>query len=254
MKIVRYSDGGQARYGVLDGDTVYAGEGDVFGGLKQGSRVGALSDVNLLPPVQPSKIVAIGLNYAAHVTENDASREVPTEPVIFMKPQTALLPNGGTILLPDQNRIDCEAELCIVIGKEAYRVSEDNALDYVLGYTCGNDVSERVQQRKDGQWVRAKGYNTFAPMGPAIVTGIDPTNLDIQSRKNGEVKQHSNTSNMIFKPAFLISFISNVMTLNPGDVIMTGTSEGVWQLEPGDTVEVELEGIGTLTNKVAMRD
>ena len=254
MKILRYLAGGEPRYGILEGDTVYQAEGDLFGTLRKGARAGAIDQLTVLPPVAPSKIVAIGLNYAAHVTENNPNREVPTEPVIFMKPQTALLAQGAAIELPDTNRTDCEAEFCIVMGKEAYRVSEDEALSYVLGYTGGNDVSERVQQRKDGQWVRAKGYDTFAPMGPVIETELNPNNLDIQSRQNGEIRQHSNTSNMIFKPAFLVSFISNVMTLLPGDVIMTGTPEGVWQIQPGDTVEVVIEGIGTLRNSVVMRE
>jgi 2-keto-4-pentenoate hydratase/2-oxohepta-3-ene-1,7-dioic acid hydratase in catechol pathway len=255
MKLLQYLDQGQPRLGILEGDTVYQAEGDLFTNPRKGAAVGPFDQQTILPPVvNPSKIVAIGLNYAAHVTENDPNRVAPTEPVIFMKPQTALIGQGAAIELPDHNRTDCEAEFCIVMGKTAYRVSEDEALSYVLGYTCGNDVSERVQQRKDGQWVRAKGYNTFAPLGPVIETELDIDNLDISSYQNGELRQHSNTSNMIFKPAFLVSFISNVMTLLPGDVIMTGTPEGVWQLNPGDTVEVRIEGIGTLRNQVVMRE
>src|SRR5690606_31364907 len=145
-------------------------------------------------------------------------------------------------------------ELCIVIGKQAYRVSEQDALNYVLGYTCGNDVSHRVQQRKDGQWIRAKGYDTFCPLGPIIETELDPNNVKVQSRLNGELRQDSHTSNLIFNPAFLISFITNVMTLLPGDVIMTGTPEGVGPMQPGDTIEVEVEGIGVLRNTTRSRD
>jgi len=158
------------------------------------------------------------------------------------------------ILLPPGNRIDHEAELCIVIGRRASRVPEAQALDYVLGYTCGNDVSHRDYQRKDGQWVRAKGFDTFCPLGPVIATDLDPNDLAIQSRLNGEVRQNSRTSNMIFSPVFLVSFISNVMTLEPGDVIMTGTPEGVGPMQPGDTIEVEIEGIGTLRNTTRARD
>lgn len=255
MKIARFAENGQPQYGVVEDDTVYRAEGDPFSGtLRKGSAVGKLDEIDLLTPVAPGKIVAIGLNYALHVTESDPNRAIPTEPVIFMKPTTALLSHGGVIEMPPANRIDHEAELCIVIGKEAYRVPEERALDYVLGYTCGNDVSHRDYQRKDGQWVRAKGFNTFAPLGPVIETDLDAANVGIQARLNGEVRQQSHTSNLIFKPAFLVSFISNVMTLEPGDVIMTGTPEGVSPMQPGDTIEVEIEGIGTLRNTTRARE
>ena len=253
MKILRYLAGGEPRYGILEGDTVYQAEGDLFGTLRKGARAGAIDQLTVLPPVAPSKIVAIGLNYAAHVTENNPNREVPTEPVIFMKPQTALLAQGAAIELPDTNRTDCEAEFCIVMGKEAYRVSEDEALSYVLGYTCGNDVSNR-QVGGGGQWTRGKGYNTFCPLGPVIETNLDPDHVQVQSRLNGELRQNASTETMIFKPAFLVSFISNVMTLLPGDVIMTGTPEGVGSLQPGDVIEITVEGIGTLRNTTRARE
>ncbi|MBX5445233.1 fumarylacetoacetate hydrolase family protein [Sphaerobacter sp.] len=256
MKIARFVEGGQPRLGIVEDGVVYRAEGDLFdpGALRRGDAVGPLDEVELLTPVQPGKIVAVGLNYALHVTENDPTRQVPDEPVLFMKPTSALLPHGGVILLPPGNRIDHEAELCIVIGRRASRVPEAQALDYVLGYTCGNDVSHRDYQRKDGQWVRAKGFDTFCPLGPVIATDLDPNDLAIQSRLNGEVRQNSRTSNMIFSPVFLVSFISNVMTLEPGDVIMTGTPEGVGPMQPGDTIEVEIEGIGTLRNTTRARD
>ena len=254
MKICRYDDNGSPKFGIVEDGTVYQAEGDLFSGLSKGAEVGAMESLTILPPVDPSKIVAVGLNYALHVTENDPTRQIPTEPVLFMKPQTSLLGHGGAIELPEGDRIDHEAELCIVMGKKASRVSEDEALDYVLGYTCGNDVSHRVFQRKDGQWVRAKGFDTFCPLGPVIETDLDTSNISIQGRLNGEVKQSSNTSNLIFKPAFLVSFISEVMTLLPGDVIMTGTPEGVSPMKPGDTIEVEIEGIGTLRNTTRARD
>jgi len=254
MKIVRYPDNGSPRYGIVEYGTVYQTQGDLFSGLTKGAQVGSMESLTILPPVEPSKIVAVGLNYALHVTENDPNRQVPTEPVLFMKPQTALLGHGGVIELPPANRIDHEAEFCIVMGKQASRVSEAEALDYVLGYTCGNDVSHRDFQRKDGQWVRAKGFDTFCPLGPVIETDLDLSNLSVQARLNGEVKQNSNTSNLIFKPAFLVSFISEVMTLLPGDVIMTGTPEGVGPMKPGDTIEIEVEGIGTLRNTTRARD
>lgn len=161
----------------------------------------------MLPPVErPSKIVAVGLNYAAHVTENDPTRKIPDEPVLFLKPPSALLGHGGTILLPPGNRIDYEAELCLVVGRRARRVPESEALEYLLGYTCGNDVSHRDFQYKDGQWVRGKGFDTFCPLGPWIETELDPSDLAIRSRLNGELRQNSRTSQMLF--SLLFSFRS----------------------------------------------
>ena len=254
MKIVRFVENGAARVGVLRDGMVFRAHGTPFATLDIGEAVGPLEDLRLLPPVEPTKIIGVGLNYARHVTEHDPNRQIPSEPVLFMKPTTALIPHGGTILLPPGDRIELEAELCVVISRQAYRVSEDAAPDYILGYTCGNDVSHRDFQRKDGQWVRAKGFDTFAPIGPAIETEIDPADLAITSRLNGQVRQQSRTAHMLFRPAFLVSFISNVMTLLPGDIIMTGTPEGVAALAPGDTIEVEIEGIGILRNDVAARD
>jgi 2-keto-4-pentenoate hydratase/2-oxohepta-3-ene-1,7-dioic acid hydratase in catechol pathway len=254
MKFLRYQDGGEARYGILEDGTVYAASGDPFSGLTRGDAAGDLDRLTLLTPVQPGKIVAIGLNYALHVTENDPSRTVPDEPVVFMKPISSLLPHGGVIEMPPADRIDYEAELCVVIGKRTKRVSEADALDAVLGYTCGNDVSHRDYQRKDGQWVRAKGFDTFCPLGPVVETELDPSAVSVQSRLNGELRQDSNTKHLIFDVPFLISFVSNVMTLEPGDVIMTGTPEGVGPMKPGDTIEVEVEGIGTLRNTTRARD
>jgi 2-keto-4-pentenoate hydratase/2-oxohepta-3-ene-1,7-dioic acid hydratase in catechol pathway len=254
MKIARVLADGEPALAIVEDGVAYRAEGELFGRLRRGPEIGAFDRLTVLPPVEPSKIVAVGLNYAAHVTENDPTRQIPDEPVIFMKPPSALLGHGGRILLPPGNRIDYEAELCIVIGREAYRVPESAALDYVLGYTCGNDVSHREYQRKDGQWVRAKGFDTFCPLGPVIETELDPSDLAIQSRLNGEVRQSSRTSNMLFGPALLVSFISNVMTLKPGDVIMTGTPEGVGPMRPGDVIEIEVEGIGVLRNLVAARD
>jgi 2-keto-4-pentenoate hydratase/2-oxohepta-3-ene-1,7-dioic acid hydratase in catechol pathway len=254
MKFLRYLADGEPRYGVLEGDTVYDASGDPFSSLSKGSAVGDLESLSLLTPVQPGKVVAVGLNYALHVTESDPNRQVPDEPVVFMKPTSALLPHGGVIEMPEGNRIDYEAELCVAIGRRAKQVSEAEALDYVLGYTCGNDVSHRDYQRKDGQWVRAKGFDTFCPLGPVVETDLDPSAVKVQSRLNGEVRQDSNTKHLIFNVPFLISFVSNVMTLEPGDVIMTGTPEGVGPMQPGDTIEVEVEGIGVLRNTTRARD
>ena len=257
MKIVRYADptGGGTGYGILEGETVYAASGDPFaGGLTKGAVVGPLAQVTLDVPVRPGKIVCVGLNYAAHVTESDPNRPMPEEPVIFMKPPSSLLPPGGAIKIVNLgHNTDYEAELVIVIGKTASRVSEADAFTYVLGYTAGNDVSDRVLQQKDGQWVRAKGFDTYCPLGPCIETDLDVGDVKVESRLNGQVRQSSRTSDLIFKPAFLISYISDVMTLDPGDVIMTGTPSGVGPMKPGDTIEVEVGGVGVLTNSVAAR-
>nr|WP_286207217.1 fumarylacetoacetate hydrolase family protein [Thermomicrobium sp. CFH 73360] len=241
---------------VVEDGIAYEAQGDWFVERpRRGRPLGPFESFSVLPPVErPSKIVAVGLNYAAHVTENDPTRKIPDEPVLFLKPPSALLGHGGTILLPPGNRIDYEAELCLVVGRRARRVPESQALGYLLGYTCGNDVSHRDFQYKDGQWVRGKGFDTFCPLGPWIETELDPSDLAVRSRLNGELRQNSRTSQMLFSPAFLVSFISHVMTLEPGDIIMTGTPYGVGPMKPGDVIEVEIEGIGVLRNLVGARD
>jgi 2-keto-4-pentenoate hydratase/2-oxohepta-3-ene-1,7-dioic acid hydratase in catechol pathway len=256
MKLARILVDGTPTAVVVEDGVAYEAHGDWFvGEPRRGRELGLFEAFTVLPPVErPSKIVAVGLNYAAHVTENDPSRKIPDEPELFLKPPSALLGHGGTILLPPGNRIDYEAELCLVIGRRAQRVPESSALDYVLGYTCGNDVSHRDLQYKDGQWVRGKGFDTFCPLGPWIETELDPSDLAIVSRLNGEPRQNSRTSQMLFPPAFLVSFISQVMTLEPGDVIMTGTPYGVGPMVPGDVIEVEIERIGVLRNLVGTRE
>ncbi|HEX5505094.1 MAG TPA: fumarylacetoacetate hydrolase family protein [Thermomicrobiales bacterium] len=252
MHIVRYRDGDAARLGVVDGDAVRAAGGELFGTLIPGERVGALADAALLPPVAPSKIVAVGLNYADHVAESGTPRDLPAAPVLFMKPPSSLLGHGGTILLPaGAEPVHYEAELAVVIGRRARHVRREEAYDYVLGLTCGNDVSARNYQQQDGQLGRAKGFDTFTPLGPWIATDLRADDLAIQSRLNGEVEQSSNTRHLLFDVPNLIEFIAGVMTLLPGDVIMTGTPAGVGPLRPGDRIEVEIEGIGTLANGVA---
>ena len=255
MKIVRYRDRdtGAARYGVLEGETVYAASGDPFAGLTKGEAVGQVDSVALLPPIEPGKIVCVGLNYAAHVTESAIS-ELPEEPVLFMKPPSAVIGPGEAIEIAHlDHNTDYEAELAVVIGKEARDVDEADVPRYVLGYTCANDVSDRVLQRKDGQWVRAKGFDTYCPLGPCIETDLNVADTKVESRLNGQVRQSQSTSNMIFSAHKLISFISHVMTLEPGDVIMTGTPEGVGPMKPGDTIEIEVGGVGVLKNPVAAR-
>ena len=204
----------------------------------------------LLAPVVPTKIVCVGRNYAEHAKE--LGNEAPPEPIIFLKPPSAVLDPGGTIVRPLlSQRVDFEGEMAIVIGREAKSVKMEDWRDYVLGFTCANDVTARDLQKKDVQFTRGKGFDTFCPIGPCIDTDLDVSNLRVTTRVNGEIRQDGSTSQMIFSCAFLIEFISAVMTLMPGDVILTGTPAGVGPLNNGDVVEVEVEGIGVLRNVVA---
>jgi len=201
----------------------------------------------------PSKIVCVGQNYRAHAAE--MGKGIPAEPLLFLKPPSALVADGGEIARPGgYSRVDHEAELGVVIGTRARRVHRDAALDHVLGYLCVNDVTVRELQARDGQWTRAKGFDTFCPVGPRIVSGLDPADLAIRCRVNGEVRQDSRTSDLIFDVPALIEFISRHMTLEPGDLISTGTPAGVGNLAVGDQVEVEIEGIGVLRNRVVAAD
>ena len=204
----------------------------------------------ILPPVIPSKIVAVGRNYADHAKE--LGNEAPSEPIIFLKPPTAILAPEGRIVRPAQSqRVDFEGELAIVIGREARNVPRAKWRDFVRGFTCANDVTARDLQKKDIQFTRAKSFDTFCPLGPAIETEVDPSDLTITTRVNGEVKQNGRTSQMVFACDVLIEFITSIMTLAPNDVILTGTPAGVGPLNSGDVVEVEISGIGTLRNVVA---
>lgn len=200
----------------------------------------------------PSKIIGIGQNYRAHAVE--MGKGIPEEPLMFLKPRSAMLPDGGEIQRPGgYERVDYEGELGVVIGRRAVRVTREEALGFVMGYTCVNDVTVRELQKKDGQWTRAKGFDTFCPIGPRIVAGLDPSNLRITTRVNGVVKQDSSTSDLIFDVPTLIAFASQHMALEVGDVISTGTPSGVGPLAIGDKVEVEIEGIGVLANTVVGR-
>ena len=202
------------------------------------------------PIVSPSKIVCVGRNYADHAKE--LGNELPSEPLIFMKPPSALLAPEGTIVLPPQSqRVEFEGELVLIIGREAKNVPRAKWRDHVDGFTCANDVTARDLQKKDGQFTRAKSFDTFCPIGPRIVRDLDTSALRITTRVNGETRQDANTRQMIFTPDVLVEFISSIMTLVPGDIILTGTPAGVGPLAKGDTVEVEVEGIGTLRNVVA---
>jgi len=201
---------------------------------------------------QPSKIIGIGQNYRAHAKE--MGKGIPDEPLMFLKPPSAIILDGAPIWRPEgYERVDFEGELGVVIKQRTRGISREDALDAVLGYTCVNDVTVRDLQKKDGQWARAKGFDTFCPIGPRVVAGLDPRDLHIVTRVNGNVRQDSSTSDMIFDVATLIAFCSKHMTLEPGDVISTGTPAGVGNLDPGDLVEIDIEGIGTLSNPVIVR-
>lgn len=257
MKIVHYSDEGKARYGIAEEDgSIRALAGSPFDSLDAGEAVARLDQVKVLAPVLMPRIIGVGLNYAAHAAEG--GHAPPTRPMLFMLPSTAVIGHGDEIVYPLQGEeVAYEGELAVVIGKKARRVSQAEALDHVLGYSCGIDVSERVIQRQEmsrGCILVGKGFDTFCPLGPCIATGLVPTRLELRTRVNGEEKQHTNTADMIFPVAQLVSYISEAITLLPGDVIMTGTPSGVGSIVPGDTVEVEIEGIGILRNPVVAEE
>jgi 2-keto-4-pentenoate hydratase/2-oxohepta-3-ene-1,7-dioic acid hydratase in catechol pathway len=243
MKLVRFQTQRGSFSGILQDNEIMPG------GPNAASGPVALSEVRLLAPCEPSKIVAVGLNYRDHAEE--LNMKLPEEPLLFLKPSSSVIGPGDTIIMPRQSaRVDYEAELAIVIGIEAKGVSEKDAGKFILGYTCLNDVTARDLQNKDGQWTRAKGFDTFCPLGPWIETEIDPFDLKIDLLLNGQSKQSSRTSNMIFNPFKLVEFISGVMTLFPGDVIATGTTSGIGPMCDGDTVEVRIESLGSLVNRV----
>ncbi len=251
-RLVRIQTPVGPRMGIVVGETVHACAAPFAATLQFGEALMPLAEATLLPPVRPSKIVCVGRNYAAHAAEHGA--DVPSAPMLFLKPPSALIGSGAAIELPPSSvQVEHEVELAVVIGKRARNVPKERALDYVLGYSCANDVSARDFQRKDGQWGRAKGFDTFCPLGPWVVTDLDPRDLTLRSWVNEELRQESRTSRMVFDVPTLIAFICGIMTLEPGDVILTGTPEGVGPLHAGDTVRVEVEGVGTLSNPVTTR-
>jgi 2-keto-4-pentenoate hydratase/2-oxohepta-3-ene-1,7-dioic acid hydratase in catechol pathway len=255
QRIARYRAGDTEAFGRLDGDGLARLTAPPWDGGRETGILDALGDVSLLPPSRPSKIVCVGLNYRAHVAESLSvapGAAVPEEPVLFLKPPSALISHGDLIRYPSGvTRLDPEAELAVVIARRARRVRADQALEYVAGLTCFNDVSARNYQKQDGQWARAKGFDTFAPVGPWIATDLSSANLGVECRVNGEPRQRGNTSALLFSVPFLVSFISHVMTLEPGDVIATGTPAGIAPVQVGDEIEVEVEGVGVLRNRVA---
>jgi len=260
MKVVRYQRNNNVFYGVLKGKEVNPIEGELFGEFKVGSQKVKRSEVKLLAPIIPPDVIAIGLNYKKHTDESGQS--YPVRPLIFLKTTSSVIGPEDKIVIPEMapNEVDYEAELAIVIGKKAKNVEVENVSDYILGYTCGNDVSARdCQIRLDKQWARGKSFDTFCPLGPWIETELpEPDNCKIVSRLNGKVMQDSNTSDLIFSTRELVSYCSKNFTLYPGTIIMTGTPEGVGFarkptvfLKQGDNIEVEIEGIGKLSNQVA---
>jgi len=249
LKIVRYKHKGEIKYGTLENNTIFELKGDVFGDFIITKEHCNLYEIDILPPVTPSKVICVGKNYKEHILE--LGGDIPDEPILFLKPPTSVIGQGACILRPaDSERVDYEGELAVIVKKTCRNIKWEDARSYILGYACANDVTARDLQRKDGQWTRAKSFDTFCPLGPWIETDTTPDNLKIQTFLNGELKQSSTTSMMITPVFRLVEFASKVMTLNPGDVILTGTPEGIGPMHKGDNVEVVIETIGNLKNCV----
>jgi len=264
MKYCRFQRDGQAGYGLVESvagqeaitrfflQAPQTSEGDVEGLPSRRMDQIPLAQASLLPPVEPSKIICIGRNYRAHVAE--LGHEVPTEPLVFFKPPSSLLAPGGTILRPKiSDRTDYEGELGVVIAKPCHKLADsEDVRPYILGYTCVNDFTARDLQNKDSQWTRAKGFDTFCPVGPLVADGLDPwAGVQVETRVNGQLRQSGNTRDFIFALDVILRYVSRIMTLNPGDLILTGTPPGVGPASAGDVVEVSIEGIGVLRNPVA---
>ena len=252
MRIARISAAGGVGFAAVEGGELAVIDTHPFGAITfTGTRL-PMSEVRLLPPVLPSKVVAIGKNYADHAREMGG--DAPAEPVVFLKPSTSVVGPGAPIARPrDVGRVDFEGELAVVIGRLARDVARDAAAQFVLGYTCANDVTARDQQLADGQWARAKGHDTFCPLGPWIETDLDPADLELTTAVNGEVRQQARTSAMLHDVGAIIEHVTRVMTLLPGDVVLTGTPAGIGPLVAGDEVTVTVEGLGALTNPVVDR-
>lgn len=251
MRFIRYQSGADApRYGWVYEDRVGPIEGVPFGEFRRLEAEIPLNSVRLLAPVQPGKIVCVGRNYAEHAREQNV--EVPEIPLLFMKPPSSVIGPEDVIILPPQSRqVEHEGELGVVIGRRGRWIPAEEALSYILGFTVANDVTARDLQRRDGQWTRGKGFDTFCPLGPWIETDLDPADVLVQTRVNGEMRQMASTREMMFPVQQLLAFISSIMTLEPGDLVLTGTPAGIGPLNAGDSVEVTVEGIGSLRNTVA---
>ncbi len=258
MLFARFRHHERESYGQVEGGRLRPLQGDIFGQYRALDEAIPLDSVRLLAPVRPGKILAAAVNYPSHVAEGQrmtGMAEAPPEPALFLKPSSSIIGPEETIVLPrGAGRVDYEGELVAVIGRVCRGVAVEKALEYVFGYTCGNDVSARHWQRDDLQWWRAKGSDTFAPIGPFIATGLDPANLELRTRLNGREVQATNTSALIHSVAALVSFASRVMTLEPGDLVFTGTPGETGRLSAGDVVEVEIEGIGVLRNTVVAEE
>jgi 2-keto-4-pentenoate hydratase/2-oxohepta-3-ene-1,7-dioic acid hydratase in catechol pathway len=245
----RFLSDGNISWGLLENESVRPLSGDPYEEVSPAGAAIPLSKVTLLPPCVPTKILGVGTNYRAHAAE--MGKPIPDEPLLFMKPPSALTGHNAGIIRPRGSwRVDFEGELAVVIGRRAHRVKESAALDYVFGFTVCNDVTVRDLQKKDGQFTRAKGFDSFCPVGPYVVVGLDPSSLRIRTWQNGVLKQDSNTNDLIFSVARVIEVASRVMTLEPGDLITTGTPSGVGPIQPGDRIDIEVEGIGILSNPV----
>ncbi len=249
MQYLRYQKNGETRYGWLDGTRIGAVTGDIFGTYKRESIVDDVRDVKVLPPVTPSKIVAVNMNYESRAVEAGiATSDIPP---LFLKPPSAIIGQEEEIVLPPQSQqVEHEAELAVIIGRRARWVSVEDALKFVWGYTCANDVTARDLEQRDAHFTRGKGFDTFCPLGPYVSSDVDPADVVITCSVNGQLRQMASTREMTFSVPQLIAFVSSVMTLEPGDVILTGTSAGVGPLVAGDVVQVEIEGIGKLINPV----
>ncbi len=249
MRVVRVLVDGDVRYGLADENTVTLISDEPFAAWEPDGAI-PLGQSKLISPAMPTKIVCVGLNYREHAAE--LGMPLPEEPVLFLKPPTSVASPNGEIEVPGgHDTVDHEAELGVVIGRRTHRVSAREAVSHVLGFTCANDVTARSLQKIDGQWTRAKSFDTFCPLGPWIETDVDPADLSIECSVNGQVRQSSRTSDMIFDPFELVGFASHVMTLLPGDVVLTGTPSGVGPMNRGDICEVRIEGIGSLINRVS---
>ena len=254
MKIYRFKHKDRILWGVLREENLHPVSGSIFDKFRVGKRSIPIGQVALLAPVEPTKIVAVGRNYPAHSRE--LGNPVPKEPLLFLKPPSAVIGPNGVISYPEMSeRVDYEGELAVIIRKETRRLSDETEVEeFILGYTCFNDVTARDLQLKDVQFTRAKSFDTFASIGPCIATGLDPARLRIKTFLNGKLRQSSSTRNMLFPVSFLVRYVSRIMTLYAGDIITTGTPEGVGPMLPGDRVDVQIEGIGTLSNTVAVRE
>lgn len=248
MKLARILWNNRVCYAKVENDRYYLIDGDMFD-IKGVSETPLKGDIKILPPTEPTKIVALGANYKKHAKE--LNLKINSVPLIFLKPPSSIIASGEDIIIPkNAQKVDYEAELCVVIKKDCKDVRPEDVFEVILGYTCANDVSERVFQKSDGQWTRSKGFDTFCPVGPVVETQLDGDNVDLKAVVNGKVVQQGNTADMIHDIKSIVSFVSGIMTLKKGDLIMTGTPEGVGEIKSGDVVEIVIEGIGKLKNRV----